>query len=397
MDFNFLLILAVILLSTKVFGVLSQKIHMPQVVGALIAGIVLGPSILGVLNETDFIKQTAEIGVILLMFLAGIDTDLEELKKNGLKSAVVALIGIVVPVGVGAIAYYFFYQDSAQDPMFWLRAIFVGIVITSTSVSITVETLREMGKLKGKVGTTILGAAIIDDIIGIILLSITTSVTGSEVSISTILLKIVLFFVFILVLAVVLKHMKKFIEKENGKRRTSIYALAFCFVMAYLSEHIFGIADITGAYFAGLLLCQLVGKEYIGRKVNILSYLIFSPIFFVSIGLKTSLDNFTKHLFIFTVVFVIIAIATKIIGCFIGSKLCKFDNMTSLCIGVGMVSRGEVTLIGAQKGFEAGILDGALFPAIVLVVVATDLLTPIMLKFVLNRRDKMIAEAKIKE
>ncbi|MDE6182246.1 MAG: cation:proton antiporter [Eubacteriales bacterium] len=384
-SYKFLLIIAIILLSTKVLGVLSEKVHMPQVVGALVAGIILGPSVLG-LQETEFIKQTAEIGVILLMFLAGLDTDLEELKKNGFASFLIALMGVILPLIGGALVYFFFYKDTSTEPLFIFKSIFVGVVLTATSVSITVETLREMGKLKGKMGTTILGAAIIDDIIGIIILTIITSMTDSSVKPVSVLIKIVLFFVFLVIVGFFIYLLKKVIEGHTGKRRSSIYAISFCLAMAFIAEHSFGIADITGAYFAGILLCNLGIKNYVEKKVTVLSYMIFSPIFFASIGIKTNLEGFTSQLFIFAMVLLIVAILTKVIGCGIGAKICKFDNISALSIGIGMVSRGEVALIVAQKGANAGLLDASLFPAIVIVVIVTTLLTPILLKVILCKK-----------
>lgn len=387
MNFDFLLILAIILLSTKFFGLVSEKVHMPQVVGALLAGIILGPSVLGVLTETDFVVETAEIGVILLMFLAGLDTDLEEVKKTGLASVIIAIIEIIVCLAGGAIVYYLFYKDSGNgDPMFFLKCVFMGVIITSTSVTIAIEALREMGKLKGKMGTTILGAAIIDDIIGIIILTVIISITDSSVKPSSVFIKIGLFFIFIAILYAVIHMLKGFIEKQDGKRRASIYSLAFCFILAYLSEKLFGIADLTGAYFAGIILCNIGGKEYVAKKTTILSYLIFSPIFFASIGIKTNLHGITTSIIIFSVVLLVVAILTKIIGCFIGAKICKFKNFTALAIGTGMVARGEVSLIVAQKGSQAGLLDETLFPAIVIVVIFTTLITPILLKLILSSK-----------
>ncbi|MDE6357048.1 MAG: cation:proton antiporter, partial [Eubacteriales bacterium] len=391
-SYGFLLIIAIILLSTKVLGVLSEKVHMPQVVGALIAGVILGPSVLGFLTETEFIKQTAEIGVILLMFAAGLETDLEELKENGFASFLIALMGVILPLIGGALVYFFFYKDTSTEPLFMLKCIFVGVVLTATSVSITVETLREMGKLKGKMGTTILGAAIIDDIIGIIILTIITSMTDSTVNPVTVLVKIVLFFVFFVIVGFFVHLLKRFIEEQNGKRRSSIYAVAFALIMAFVAEHFFGIADITGAYFAGILLCTLGVKSYVEKKVTVVSYMIFSPIFFASIGIKTNLEGFTPQLFIFALVLLIVAILTKIVGCGIGAKVCKFDNISALSIGIGMVSRGEVALIVAQKGSNAGLLDSALFPAIVIVVIVTTLLTPILLKVILSKNTNDTAQ-----
>lgn len=387
MEYDFLLIIAIILLSTKFFGLVSEKVHMPQVVGALLAGIILGPSVLGVLTENHFIVQSAEIGVILLMFLAGLDTDLEEVKKTGMASVIIAIIEIVVSLAGGAIVYYVFYRNNANvDSLFMLKSVFMGVIITSTSVTIAVEALREMGKLKGKMGTTILGAAIIDDIIGIIVLTIIISITDTSIKPSTVFVKIILFFIFIIALYWVIHKLKKGIEKQDGKRRSSIYSLAFCFILAYVSEKVFGIADLTGAYFAGIILCNIGVRDYIARKVTILSYLIFSPIFFASIGIKTNIRDITVGIIFFAVVLLIVSILTKIIGCFIGAKICKFNNFTALAIGTGMVARGEVSLIVAQKGSQAGLLDETLFPAIVLVVILTTLLTPIMLKLVLSNK-----------
>lgn len=390
MEYEFLLIIAIILLSTKFFGLVSEKVHMPQVVGALLAGVILGPSVLGVLTETEFVVQTAEMGVILLMFLAGLDTDLDEVKKTGVASVIIAIIEIVVSLAGGTIVYYLFYKDNASvDPLFMLKAVFVGVIITSTSVTIAIEALREMGKLKGKMGTTILGAAIIDDIIGIIILTVIISVTDVNVKPSSVFIKIILFFIFIGILYWVIHKFKGQIEKQNGKRRSSIYSLAFCFILAYIAEKFFGIADLTGAYFAGIILCNIGVKDYIAKKVTILSYLIFSPIFFASIGIKTNIHGITLGIVFFAVVLLIVSILTKIIGCFIGAKICKFNNFTALAIGVGMVARGEVSLIVAQKGSQAGLLDRSLFSAIVVVVIFTTLLTPIMLKLVLSSKKGM--------
>ena len=389
MDFSFLLILAIILLSTKCFGVVSEKVHMPQVVGALLAGVILGPSILGILTESDFIIQTAEIGVILLMFLAGLDTDLEEVKKTGIASIIIAIIEIIVSLSGGALVYFFFYkQNITLDPMFMIKAIFMGVIITSTSVTIAIEALREMGKLKGKMGTTILGAAIIDDIVGIIILTVVMSITDTDVKPITVFVKIIEFFIFILVLYIIIHKFKKYIEKQDGKRRSSIYSLAFCLILAYISESVFGIADLTGAYFAGIILCNIGVKEYIAKKVNILSYLFFSPIFFASIGIKTDIRGITVATLTFAVVLLIVSILTKVVGCFIGGKICKFDNFTAFAIGTGMIARGEVSLIVAQKGADAGLLDRSLFPAIVMVVIITTLLTPILLKLCFSKRQE---------
>lgn len=380
-SYEFLLILAVILLSTKVFGLISERVHMPQVVGALLAGVVLGPSVLGLVEETDFLLKTSEIGVILLMFMAGLDTDLEELKKTGLASFVIALIGVVVPLIAGTGLYLVFFPDMGE-PLHMLKALFIGVVLTATSVSITVETLREMGRLKGKVGTAILGAAIIDDIMGIIVLTLVSAMTDPTVQPIAVLGRIVAFFILVVIVGFVMYRLFRAITNEwSNHRRIAIYALSFCLILSFVAEHYFGIADITGAYFAGLILCNLLeAREYINKKVNILAYMFFSPVFFASMGIKTELDGMTGSLLIFSFALLAVAIITKIVGCGLGAKLMGFNWSDSLSIGLGMVSRGEVALIVAQKGAQVGLIDSLLFPPIVLVVIVTTLITPILLK-----------------
>ncbi len=222
-----------------------------------------------------------------------------------------------------------------------LRACFVGVILTATSVSISVETLKEMGKLKGKIGTSILGAAIIDDILGIIVLTIITGVTSPEKSgIAFVLLKILLFFIFIAFCA--------FVIQQIIKR----------FLMAYCSEVLFGVADITGAYFAGLILCNSGEiRNYVVRRITITAYMFFTPIFFASIGMKTVLSGMTSSLLLFSIVLLLVAILSKIVGCGLGAKMCGYENHEALSVGIGMVSRGEVALIVAQKGSQAGLIS----------------------------------------
>lgn len=387
-SYSFLLILAVILISTKVLGLFSRKVHMPAVVGALLAGVILGPSCLNQIslqgNVGVFLEMMAEVGVILLMFNAGLDTDLSELRKNGVASLVTALIGVAVPLLGGFLGYAVFFHTDFNDYNEVLKAVFIGVVLTATSVSITVETLRELGKLKGKVGTTILGAAVIDDIVGIIILTVVTSLKDPSVNPVMVGVKILLYFVLLAVLYIVLMKCRKPIEHQDEKRRTAIFAVALCLILSYVSETYFGIADITGAYFAGLMLCTMKIDPYIERRCEIPSYLIFSPVFFASVGLKVKLGGMDTSIWIFALILLVIAILTKIIGCGLGARLCKCTNKEALQIGVGMVSRGEVALIVAQKGFQCGMLDDTLFAPIVLVVIVTTLLTPILLKIVMK-------------
>lgn len=386
MNYEFLLWIALILISTKVLGLLCKAVHLPEVVGALLAGVILGPSALGLMSmEGDtgtLLTYVAEMGVIFLMFSAGLDTDLKELKANIGASFVTALIGVIVPLIGGMIGYALYFGEdlSSYDQM--LQSLFVGVVLTATSVSITVETLREMGRLSGKVGMTILGAAIIDDILGMVVLAVVSSMKDTSVKPTTVLIKIVLYFVLILILFMVTSRLEFAIEKNDHKRRVAIFAIAFCFILAYVSEIGFGIADITGAYFAGVMLCQSKIRDYVDVKIHDVSTVFFSCIFFASVGLKVTLGGMTLKVWMFAVILTLIAIISKMVGCGLGAKICKFTWKESLQTGVGMISRGEVALIVAEKGRQVRLISEDLFAPIILVVIVTTLITPILLKVV---------------
>ena len=386
MNYEFLLWIALILISTKVLGLLCKAVHLPEVVGALLAGVILGPSALGLMSmEGDtgtLLTYVAEMGVIFLMFSAGLDTDLKELKANIGASFVTALIGVIVPLIGGMIGYALYFREDLSNYDQMLQSLFVGVVLTATSVSITVETLREMGRLSGKVGMTILGAAIIDDILGMVVLAVVSSMKDTSVKPTTVLIKIVLYFVLILILFMVTSRLEFAIEKNDHKRRVAIFAIAFCFILAYVSEIGFGIADITGAYFAGVMLCQSKIRDYVDVKIHDVSTVFFSCIFFASVGLKVTLGGMTLKVWMFAVILTLIAIISKMVGCGLGAKICKFTWKESLQTGVGMISRGEVALIVAEKGRQVGLISEDLFAPIILVVIVTTLITPILLKVV---------------
>ncbi|MCR4611383.1 MAG: cation:proton antiporter, partial [Lachnospiraceae bacterium] len=371
-------------------------IHLPEVVGALIAGIIIGPSLIGIVSfEGDggvFLEYAAEVGVVLLMYGAGLETDLTELKKNAVASFVVAAIGVIVPLGVGTGAYALFFHENINDHIELLKCIFVGVVLTATSVSITVQTLREMGKLKGAVGTTILGAAVIDDILGIIVLTIVSSMADSSVEISEVFIKIGIYAVVLVVLFFVVKLLENFLATRDGKRRASIFGMAFCFILAFGSEELFGIADITGAYFAGLMLCNSKISDYLDHRVETINNHFFSMIFFAGIGIKATFSGMSGQLWLFAVVLTIVAIISKLVGCGLGAKACKFNWKESMQIGVGMISRGEVALIVASKGQQVGLIDEHLFAPIVIMVIVTTLITPILLKIVFKDKDGNISK-----
>lgn len=392
--YQFLLDLAVILLSTKLLGLVTKKFHMPQVVGALLAGIILGPAMLDVIGNTEYIKDTAEIGVIVLMFCAGMETDITELKKSGKASLVIAIIGVIAPLIGGYLVAYAFNRPgmivSDAAGTIFLQNIFIGIILTATSVSITVETLKELGKLKTRSGNAILGAAIIDDILGIIGLTIITSMADSSVSIVIVLLKMMAFFVFAAVAGVLFYHfyIKWSEHSKKGMHRHTIVAFVFCLLLSYAAEAGFGVADITGAFIAGLIISCTQKSQYLTSKFDVLSYLYLSPIFFASIGLKVKLPEMNGTIIAFAAVLVLIAILTKIIGCGLGAKMCRYQNYQCMRIGVGMISRGEVALIVASKGEALGLMGTAFLGPVIMVVVITTIITPILLKMVFKKGEQ---------
>ncbi len=386
-DYSYLLSIALILISTKVLGLFSKKIKLPQVVGALIAGVIMGPACLGWIHNTEMLSCLSEIGVIVLMFAAGLETDINELKRTGKASFLIALIGVIVPMLGGAAAAYFFNDSVDGNKM--LQNIFIGIILTATSVSITVETLKEMGKLSTPAGNAILGAAIIDDILGIIALTMVISMADSSVSIGMVLLKILGFFVFTFIAAVGYHYaFKKWTDNNPVKlRRYVVISFAFCLVLAYCAEEFFGVADITGAFFAGLAISGTKKADYVTKRFDTLSYLLLSPIFFASIGLKVVLPKMNLEIVLFTVIICLVAVLTKVIGCGLGAKICKYTNKESLQIGVGMISRGEVALIVANKGEAVGLMSDKFFAPIVIMVVLTTIITPVLLKVVFKDKN----------
>ena len=266
--------------------------------------------------------------------------------------------------------------------------------MTATSVSITVASLQELGKIKTKVGTTIVSAAIIDDVIGIIVLTFVIGFKSPDSNPGMVVLKTVAFFVVAIVGGFVVYKIFAGLDKRYPHtRRIPIVSLAFCFALSYIAEKYFGIADITGAYIAGVVLCSLSDNEYIERKIDVSSYMFFGPIFFTSIGLKTSFDAMNGKLFAFCICFVIVALGAKIIGCGLISKLCRYNVSDSLKIGVGMMTRGEVALIVAQKGLAAGLLTADYFTAVILLILVSSIATPILLKLLYSKENTKEAAA----
>lgn len=393
-SYGYLLDLALILLSTKVFGLITRRVKLPQVVGALLAGLILGPACIGVLHQTDFIYQVSEIGVIVLMFCAGLETDIDELKKSGKASFIIALLGVIVPLlGGFAVAAYFNRPgmlEPAPDVSVILQNVFIGVILTATSVSISVETLKEMGKLNTKAGNAILGAAIIDDILGIVALTIITSLADSSVNVVMVFIKIIGFFIFVgaggYLLHVLFQKWVKGYERDL--QRFVILAFVICLLFSYCAEEFFGVADITGAFFAGLIITKTTHTTYIARRFGILSYIFLSPVFFANIGLQVELPSMSPMIIWFAVALVVVAVLTKIVGCGAGAKLCRYSNKDCIRIGAGMISRGEVALIVAAKGNTIGLISADLMGPIVIVVVITTIISPILLKMTFSEKSQ---------
>ena len=399
MNYSFILFVAIILLSTKLFGLLTRRIKLPQVVGALIAGVIIGPSCLNLIGESEFISDLAELGVIILMFTVGMETDIGELKKSGKASLVIATAGVVVPLlgGFAIAKLWGIGENSSASASAVLQQFFIGVILTATSVSITVETLKELGKLNTRAGNAILGAALIDDILGIIALTLITSLAGDNVNILWVLAKIVLFFVLAVVSAVAFHFIFDRWKKHDQKdlRRHSIASFVFCLVLAWVAEHYFGVADITGAFVAGLAFSGSPNIKYTVSKFDTLSYMLLSPVFFTSIGLSMTNIKMSQSLAIFTLVIIVVAVFSKILGCGLGAKICKYSNSESLQIGVGMISRGEVALIVAQKGASLGLIDEQYFVPIIIMVVLTTIITPICLKFVFKGKSESLVSSQL--
>lgn len=390
MHYDYLFFVAIILMSTKVLGLATKRINLPQVVGALMAGLILGPACLGLVEKTEFISSLSEIGVIVLMFSAGLETDIGELKKCGKASFIIAVIGVIVPLlGGFAVSALFNTGENTLTTSKFLQNIFIGIILTATSVSITVETLKELGKLSTRAGNAILGAALIDDILGIIALTIVTSLANPEVEIATVLLKILGFFVFAALFGVLFHILfVKWTDRTTEKlHRYNVMSFAFCLLFAYIAEAFFGVADITGAFLAGILISTSTKNKYISSRIETLSYMLLSPVFFASIGLNVTLPKMGASIIAFAGLLLVVAVISKIVGCGLGAKICGYSSKESIQVGIGMVSRGEVALIVANKGAAVGLMSANFFGPIVIMVVITTIITPILLKIVFAEKE----------
>jgi monovalent cation:proton antiporter-2 (CPA2) family protein len=377
--------LAIILLASKIAGDISVKLGQPSVLGKLFIGIILGPAVLGIVSDTKTLAELSQIGVILLMFIAGMETDLNEFKRSGKASALVGISGIIVPLFAG-------YLAGIMMNMTTIEALFLGLLLSATSVSISVQALKELNKMQSKEGTTILGAAVIDDVLVIIALAFLMSMAGDEVNLSMMIIEKVLFFTGAILIAwkVVPWLLKKFSPLKVTESLVTA-GLIICFLYAYVAE-LAGVAAIIGAYIAGVAISLTNYKHEIFEKVETISYSIFVPVFFTSIGVAASFDGITKNIgLIFGLS--ILAILTKLIGAAVGAKIAHFSWKSSLGIGAAMVSRGEVALIIATIGMETKLISQELFAILVVVVLVTTIVTPPMMKYFFKEGNK---QAKMK-
>ena len=428
--FEILLPLALILLFAKLMGLGSHRLGMPAVIGMLVAGLLIGALDFipwQPLHETlfsDYIKSAlqimSKIGVVLIMFSAGLGTDLKKLKQTGAASAVITAFGIIVPMLFGFFVTFMFdyftpislaSNDSGAIGEFNLLSdLFYGAILCATSVSVTVSVLKELGKLDSKVGTSIIAAAVLDDVIGIIVLSLLTGFAsggeGAETGWSwfapnaaMVVIKIVIFFIGAIGLGVLLRMLFNVMErKAPHNRRIPIISLAACFIYAYLAEKIFGVADITGAYLAGILLGGTLSETpYVESKIDQMGYLFFSPIFFANIGISNIqyFNSINVQFLAFGAVFVVAALLGKLLGCAAGAKISKFNHRDSFRIGLGMMVRAEVILICTEKGISYGLVNHAIYPFIILIILISSVMTPIFIKYSYRKEDRRMATLKL--
>ena len=378
---EFLIIIIIILAAVKIAGDLSVRLGQPSVFGKLLVGIIVGPSVLGLVHETELLKELAEVGVLLLMFIAGVETDVGEFLKSAKGAFLAAVLGVLAPLAAGYWISIVFGYD-------WARALFVGTILVATSVSISVQTLRELGRLQSREGFTILGAAVIDDILGIITLSI---VMGIEVGqgagitgVAVIAVKVVLFFILAIVVGLtIVPRILNFASKMGVTVPILTAGIIIALAYAIAAEYM-GMAGIVGAYLCGLMISMTDHRMNIFEGAEQVGYSFFIPFFFVSIGVAADVRGMTGDMVLFTVIVTLLAVLTKIIGCGAGAMVSGMNLKSSLVVGTGMVARGEVALIVAKIGLDGGLITEALFTSMVVVAIVTTVVTPPLLRLVLS-------------
>ena len=425
---GFVMVLAIVIVSTKLCGLLFRRLHLPQVLGYIIAGVLIGPalfgmggfSLIGFQSEADSVSCLvmldeftlndgstytildvfSKIGVILIMFCAGLETDLEELKKTGLISMFVAIAGVSVPLVLGLCVSLPFMGSGLVDGSFTtvVQGLFVGTILTATSVAITVSVLKELGKINTRIGTILVSAAIIDDVIGMVVLSVVTGLGSTDAAAELsgfdwfkaqwwgTVIMIIAFFAVAISAGIGLHYLFSWMDKRwPSTHRLALFSLAVGFIYAFVAEEVFGVADITGAYIAGVMLSTVHRMaSYTNKKVDVNSYMIFGPVFFASIGITMSFDGLSGWLILFSALFVLAGLIGKVVGCGAVIKLRRGTWREAGIAGVGMMARGEVALIVTTKGIEVGIIPENFMIMTVMLILVSSILTPIFLKMLFS-------------
>ncbi|MBD1371745.1 cation:proton antiporter [Hazenella sp. IB182357] len=370
--------LLLILVAVKFAGDLSARLGQPAVLGKLLVGVLVGPAMLGFIESSDIITELSQIGVLLLMFIAGLETDVDQLNKTKRSSFAVAVGGILLPLLGG-------YIGGIAFGMSQFEAIFIGLLLSATSVSISVQTLRDLGQLKSKESATILGAAIVDDILVVILLAFTMSFVGSGDALSLVIGKKFLFFVLVIGICwKVVPWLMRLFARLRITEAVMSGAMVILLGLAFMAEKL-GVAGIIGAFAAGIAISQTSFKHVVEEKIEPIAYVIFVPIFFISIGLNVSFVGLSDQI-LFITIFTIIGILSKLIGSGLGARLTGYQWKSALGIGSGMISRGEVALIIATIGKQADLLSDKYYTSIVIVILITTLVTPPLLKIIFGEK-----------
>lgn len=377
--------LTLILLATTIVGHYCTRIGIPAVIGQLLVGVLVGPALLGWVTLTHSLESFAEIGVIILMFIAGLESDLQLLKRYLKPSVLVALMGVLIPV-IGTYAVGLFYHLGTTE------SLFISVIFAATSVSISVEVLKEMNALNSQEGTTILGAAVVDDVLAVVILSVLVSTTGTAVGDSaaqssslllTTIEQVIYFAAIYFVVRWLAPYMAKIGERLLIPMGPTLMAIILCFGMAYVAELV-GLSDVVGAFFAGIAISQTTARSTVDRHIEPVGYALFIPVFFVSIGLNMDFNGLGKQLG-FIIVLTIVAVLTKLVGAGSGAKLAGFSWGSSTAVGAGMVSRGEMALIIAQIGYQAKLMSPVRYSAIVAAIIVATLLAPFLLRWTMDR------------
>ena len=375
--------LALILLGTQIVGQLCIRAGIPDVIGQIVFGIVVGPAVLGWIQPNAMINEFQEIGVIILMFIAGLESDLTLLKRYLKPAIVVALLGMLLPVIVMGVAADIYGMQ-------WFESLFIGVIFSATSVSISVAVLREYNQLSSKEGATILGAAVADDIGGVIALSLLIGMMNSQGGHSTqqnlpltLIMQVVFFGGTYLLIRWLAPYMMHTSERLETVAAPSVMAMVICLGMAALADGVH-LSGAVGSFFAGIAVANTKKKATVNRSFEPIGYAIFIPIFFVNVGLSMRFDHFMSSL-VFIIMMTILACLTKLCGCGGGAKIMGFNFDSSYIIGSGMIARGEMALITAQVGFQAHLLSEKYYSDIITVIVLATLLAPFILKHSLRR------------